>query len=209
MKSVFDPASQHWDVDSKIVAALERLAEAIRVLLWTENRETRLSPIQMQFLVHCFFQPRERRTISQLAEFFNLTPATVSDAVRVLETKGFLTRESDPDDRRVAYLNLTPSGEAIADRVSLWAEPMRRSLEGIDASKKLATMETLMEMIAKLYEWRVISVAQMCIVCGNFHENPSSDETAPYYCALREQPIEANQLRLSCPGHRLLRGTAR
>jgi len=209
MKSVFHPASQHEDVDSKIVAALERLAEAIRVLLWTENRDTHLSPIQMQFLVHCFFQPRERRTISQLAEYFNLTPATVSDAVRVLETKGLLTRASDPNDRRVAYLNLTPLGEAVADRISLWAEPMRRSLEGIDEEKKITTMHTLMEMIAQLYEMRVISVAQMCIVCSHFQRNPSPDEAAPYFCSLRNQPLEVSHLRLSCPAHRSLGGVCR
>lgn len=206
MKSVFHPASQHGDVDSKIVAALERLSEAIRTLLWTENRETHLSPIQMQFLIHCFFQPRERRTVSQLAEYFHLTPATVSDAVRVLETKGLLKREPDPDDRRIAYLNLTPAGIALADRVSFWAEPIRRALEGIENSKKLATMETLMEMIARLYEMRVISIAQMCIICANFHENPSPTENAPYYCALRGQPMEVNHLRLDCPAYRSLRG---
>lgn len=206
MKSVFDPASQHGDVDSKIVAALERLAEAIRTLLWTENRATRLSPIQMQFLVHCFFQPRERRTVTQLAEHFHLTPATVSDAVRILETKGLLKREADPDDRRIAYLNLTPAGTILAARVSFWAEPMRRALEGIEDSKKLATMETLMEMIARLYEMHVISVAQMCLVCANFHENPSPTENAPYYCALRGQPMEIGHLRLDCPAHRSLRG---
>lgn len=52
MDSVFNPASQHGDVDAKIVAALERLGQAFRILLREKAREHNLSPIGAPFLVY-------------------------------------------------------------------------------------------------------------------------------------------------------------
>ncbi len=52
MGSVFDPSSQHGDVDAKIVAALERLGQVFRVLLREKAQEHKLSPIQARFLVY-------------------------------------------------------------------------------------------------------------------------------------------------------------
>ncbi|MBM3213876.1 winged helix-turn-helix transcriptional regulator [Candidatus Poribacteria bacterium] len=206
MRSIFDPAAQHSDVDSKVVAALERLSEAFRILLWMENRETRLSPIQMQFLVHCLYQPAENRTVGSLAEYFGLTPATVSDAVRVLEAKGYVGRQQDALDRRVVHLYLTADGRTVAQRVSGWAEPMRKALADISQDQKLVAMEVLMGMIANLFHSGVISVANMCLLCANLAANASGDEDAPYWCSLRDQPVHASDLRLNCASHRSLYG---
>jgi hypothetical protein len=58
MPSIFDVKKQHHDVDSKIAAALERLSQAFRVLLWEKNKDYNLSPIQIQLLVYRSFTRR-------------------------------------------------------------------------------------------------------------------------------------------------------
>ena len=108
MGSLFDPSAQHDDVDARIVAALERLSQVFRVRLGEEARQRNLSPIQAQLLIYLLHHDVELRRVSQLAREFDLTQATVSDAVASLETKGLVRREQWPDDRRVVTLRLTP-----------------------------------------------------------------------------------------------------
>jgi hypothetical protein len=50
-KSSFDLEHQNSKIESKIVASLERISEAFRVLLWNESKENSLSPIQIQILI--------------------------------------------------------------------------------------------------------------------------------------------------------------
>lgn len=53
-KSAFDIHNQNTNTDSKIIASLERIAQAFRVLLWNESKEFSLSPIQIQVLIFLF-----------------------------------------------------------------------------------------------------------------------------------------------------------
>ena len=124
MGSVFDLSAQHDDVDAKIVAALERLSQVFRVRLREEAWACDLSPTQAQFLIYLLYHDVELRRVSQLAREFDLTQATVSDAVASLETKKLIQREQWPEDRRVLTLRLTPDGEKLATTLSTWADPV-------------------------------------------------------------------------------------
>ncbi len=199
--SPFDPEAQHEHVDAKIVAALERLSQALRVLLWEVATETGLSPIQIQFLVYLRFLPGRTCRVGDLARRFDLTPATVSDAVRTLATKGLLSRVPDPDDRRARLLALTPAGREVADRLAGWAGVLQEHLVGYSEAEKLTVMRFLMDLIARLQVAGVITVAKMCITCRFFaperHDNPE----APHHCVLLDRPLRLHQLRLDCPEH--------
>lgn len=59
-KSPFDLSHQNLTVDSKIVAALERISQAFRVLLWNESKELSLSPIQIQVLIFLLYHSDEK-----------------------------------------------------------------------------------------------------------------------------------------------------
>jgi DNA-binding MarR family transcriptional regulator len=128
LRSVFDLSAQHDDVDARIVAALERLSQVFRVRLREEAWERDLSPTQAQFLIYLLYHDVELRRVSQLAREFDLTQATVSDAVAALETKGLVKRDQWPEDRRVVTLRLSPDGEKLATTLSRWADPVREHL---------------------------------------------------------------------------------
>ena len=55
-------------------------------------------------------------TPSQLAASMKTTTGRVSTLLSALEKKGQITRESDPDDRRVVHVNLTEAGRERAER---------------------------------------------------------------------------------------------
>ncbi|HMR57867.1 MAG TPA: MarR family winged helix-turn-helix transcriptional regulator, partial [Cyclobacteriaceae bacterium] len=115
-KSPFDIKYQNEDVDGRIVAAMERIAQAFRVLLWNESKALSLSPIQIQILIFLNFHAEVKRKVSYLANEFNMTKATISDSIKVLEQKKFIRKEFEPHDTRSFVIHLTARGLEIAKR---------------------------------------------------------------------------------------------
>ncbi len=197
----FDPSSQHGDVDKKIVAALERLSQAYRVLLQEEAQGRGLSPIQARFLVHLLYHSDELGRVGRLAEEFGLSQATVSDAVGTLEAKGMVRREPWPRDRRVATLRLTPAGEEAAAGLSGWADVVEEQLGSFAPEEKEAAMRFLMRLISALQGAGVITVARMCVTCRFFRPNAHLGSASPHHCALLDLPLSGADLRTDCPEH--------
>ena len=59
---------------------------------------------------------RGTMTPSQLASSLKASSGRISTVLSALEKKGQITRESDPDDRRVVHVNLTEAGRERAER---------------------------------------------------------------------------------------------
>jgi DNA-binding MarR family transcriptional regulator len=204
--SLFDPSAQHHDVDARIVAALERLSQVFRVRLREEARRRNLSPIQAQFLVYLLHHDVELRRVSQLAREFDLTQATVSDAVASLETKGLLRREQWPEDRRIVSLRLTPEGDGLATSLSNWADPIREHVEGFSQGERETAMGFLMELAGSLQRSGLITVARMCVTCRFFRRDVRPGEASPHHCGLLNVPLGGSDLRVDCPEHEVLVG---
>lgn len=203
MTSIFDLQHQHDDIDSKIAAALERLSQAFRVLLWEKTKSHNLSPIQIQILVHLLYHSEEPATIGRIAAQFSLTPATVSDAVKTLAQKALVVRAALKSDRRTTSVNLTTSGRKIAEKLAIWANIIRDNISRFDESDRLVVMRFLMELIEALQGAGVISVARMCITCRFFQSNANPASETPYHCQLMDKPLANSALRLDCPEHEL------
>jgi DNA-binding MarR family transcriptional regulator len=201
--SVFDPSTQHGDIDKKIVASLERISQVFRVLLRGEAQERDLSPIQAQFLVYLLHHRAALRRVSQLAREFDLTRATVSDAVGSLEKKGLIRRASWPDDKRVTTLRLTPTGEHTARELAAWANVVDEHLKGCSSQEKEAVMRFLMGLIGSLQKSGLITVARMCITCRFFRPDAHPGGNSPHHCALLDVPLSGSDLRADCPEHEL------
>ena len=201
--SVFEPSSQHGDVDKKIVASLERLSQVFRILLRGEAQKRGLSPIQAQFLVHLLHHGAALRRVSQLAREFDLTRATVSDAVGSLEKKGLISREPWPNDKRVTALRLTPTGEHTARELAAWANVVEEHLKGCAPEEKEAVMRFLMGLIGSLQKSGLVTVARMCVTCRFFRPDAHQGGSSPHHCELLDVPLSGSDLRIDCPEHRV------
>ena len=90
MASIFDPNAQHDQVRFKIIAGLDRISQALRSMMWEQGKTLGLTPIQMQCLVFLNYHSDKKRRAGQLAREFDVTPATVSQAISILIKKGFI-----------------------------------------------------------------------------------------------------------------------
>ncbi len=182
MPGVFDLNEQHEDIDSKLIVSLERLAQALRVMVWEVAKQEGLSPIQAQVLIHLRYHQNCR--LSDLAKRFDLTKATLSDAVKTLEAKALLERRTDLEDARASYLKLTSQGKKVVQSIERWAERAKGGLIGIDQKTKQETLLLVMQIIENLQNAGVMSVARMCTTCRFLVQEPS------YYCRLLNKPLK-------------------
>ncbi len=195
MTSAFDPKNQELNIESKIVVALERISEAFKVSLWNENKKYGLSPIQLQILTFLLFHSQELRTISHLAKEFNSTKASISDSVKTLETKKMLTREKSSEDFRIFIINLTEQGKVIAENASSFAEHIEQIVSEINTEKKEILLDSLLNIIHKLYMEGIISIQRMCLTC-NYYIKPVKDQAGS--CSLLDFSIKNSEIRVDC-----------
>lgn len=195
--SDFDTENQ--STESKIVASLERISQAFRVLLWQESKEHTLSPIQIQVLIFLLHHDPGKRKVSHLASEFNMTKATISDSVKVLEQKELIYKEFETHDSRSQIIHLTSKGKEIAEQTSVFAKEIRIPVEEMNRDDKENLMLSLFNIIRHLNRANVITVQRMCTTCAYYQ----SENGSPF-CKLINQNLEILDLKIDCPEHQPL-----
>lgn len=199
-RSDFDLANQNQSTESKIVASLERIAQAFRVLLWQESKEFSLSPIQVQVLIFLLYHSDEKRKVSYLADEFNMTKATISDTIKTLEQKSLITKEYEPHDTRSYIIHLTRKGEEIAGKTSLFTKEIRTPVDQLHPDDKENLLLSLLNIIRHLNRSEIITIQRMCMTCSYYR---SSDEGQKHFCNLLNQNLHVTDLRIDCTEHQL------
>ena len=72
------------------------------------------------------FTLHQRSSMSQkeLAESLNMTPPSITSAIRKMEQEGYIRRRQDESDQRVMRLGLTEKGAACVENVKRVADEM-------------------------------------------------------------------------------------
>jgi DNA-binding MarR family transcriptional regulator len=191
--SVFNLKQQNSNLDNKIVAGLERLSQVFKVLLWEKAKQHGLSPIQIQLLIFIQHHSADKSTISYLAQEFNVTKPTISDAVKVLEQKKMIKKQADEVDTRSYNIQLTAAGKSIISDTEHFVNPITEIIAEIRQPEKLVLWENITKLITQLHQSGAISVQRTCHYCKHF----SSKNKAPY-CKLLEQKLLPQDIRIDC-----------
>ncbi|MCS6905230.1 MAG: MarR family transcriptional regulator [Bacteroidia bacterium] len=194
--SDFDLNYQNTNIESKIVAALERIAEVFRVILWGASKKSKLSPIQIQILVFLLFHSNNQKKVSYLAQEFNMTKATISEALKKLEEKNLVYREPSIEDARSFVVNLTSTGKKIAQEMSLFTQQINEVVNKLSKQEKENLLLTLLKIIKSLNELGVISIQRMCMNCIHYEFMPNSNT---HFCHLLNHELATHELRIECP----------
>lgn len=193
-----DHSSQptYKQLDTKIVSALERVSEVFRIMLWNHAKSTGLSPIQIQILIYIRHHKEHLRRVVHLAHDFNLTKATISDAVKSLEEKELITKMQDPADARSQVLKLTVKGNKLAMNLASFADPLKAQLERVDTASKAKFYEMLLDMLHGLIDTEVINMQRMCQTCSFFEP----DDTGGH-CVFLKKHLTPGEYKVDCPAH--------
>ncbi|HEX9023834.1 MAG TPA: MarR family transcriptional regulator [Geobacteraceae bacterium] len=98
---------------------------------------------------HILFEIRRRGSPSmqQVAEELGMDVTTFSRQAKSLEAKGLIVRRVSPEDRRVALLGLTPSGENVLGRIDRY---MADRIERLFSSMSPFERETVIRSLGLL-----------------------------------------------------------
>ncbi len=192
--SIFDLSFQHDDLASKITAGLERISVAFRTLLWEHAKVIGLSPIQIQILIFIAYHQEQLCNITQLAQEFNLTKPTVSDAVKVLVKKKLVEKNHSIADKRAYTLFLTTEGKKVVAETENFAHPVQQIIENFGATEKELLWKSLSQLIFTLNQQGVITVQKTCFGCRYYQKQQDG-----HFCQLLQKPLADKDIRLDCP----------
>ena len=191
----FDIEKQTTDLTSKLVSSLELFSQVFRINLWDLQKEHKISPIQIQILIFIHYHKKELCTVTELADEFNMTKATVSDSVRVLEKKGFLSKEKDSEDHRISYIKLTSDGKNVLEHFGSYSSELYKSIDKLPDQSKTIIFKSFVSIISELQKNNVINERRMCSNC--FYYSPSGKTN--YTCNLLEEVFSQEKFRMDCP----------
>lgn len=193
-ESMFNPSQQEKDTSGKIVAGLERISEAFKVLLWDKAKQLKLSPIQIQILIFIAYHKDALCNVSQLAKEFNVTKPTVSDAIKALDAKGFILKDYSSADSRSYTIVLSTAGKAIVAETEHFASPFQQALQQLPEEALESVFEHLSKLIYSLNQSGILTVQRTCYGCTFYHPTASGD-----FCNLLQKELLTTDIRLDCP----------
>ena len=185
-------------INQTIVHVLEKLYQVQRSLLWDVGKVENLSPVQMQFMIYLEKNPPDLCKVSVLAREFDLTKATVSDAITSLENKSLIVKVMEKTDKRSFYIQLSPKGKKVVKRVSKWADTIQSKIESFDGNEKKVVLVFLMELLKALFDEGAINVPRLCITCNNFERDIKPSSTQPHRCGLTGKYVSDINLNIGC-----------
>ncbi|MEO4043186.1 MarR family transcriptional regulator [Hoeflea sp. CAU 1731] len=159
-----------------IRALMNRLARLDAAETWGDD----LNPAQISALEYLSCANRFSRAPSQVAEYLGTTRGTMSQTLKALMRKGYVTEtRSDADKRSIRY-DLTERGVAVTTRPAALAEAID-ALPG-DCQKNLA--DTLSTLVKSRLTARGGRAFGLC--CGCAHHCTTADGA---FCALLSLPL--------------------
>jgi DNA-binding MarR family transcriptional regulator len=191
--SVFNLENQNSNLDNKIVAGLERLSQVFRILLWDKAKEHSLSPIQIQLLIFIQHHSVDKTTISYLAQEFNFTKPTISDAIKILEQKKLIKKFTDRIDTRSYTIQLTTTGKKIVTETENFANPLTTMIAQTNETDKMVVWQNISNLIIQLNKLNIISVQRTCFNCKHYET-----KNKIHFCNLLNHKLETNDIRIDC-----------
>ncbi len=189
--SVFNLKYQNSNLDGKIVAGLERISQVFKTLLWEKSKKHNLSPIQIQLLIFIAYHGKEKTTVSYLSHEFNLTKPTISDTIKTLEQKKYITKTIDQKDTRSYSIELTEIGREIVLETENFVNPLMEIISNSKYGDKVVLWNNITHIINQLNDLKIISVQRTCFKCIFFSNKES-------YCNLLNKKLLSEEIRIDC-----------
>ncbi len=185
--------------EQSILVGLSKVSLALKSQSWQDAGSSGVSPTQAQILALLQAKGNQGMRLSEVATGLGVTPATASDAVRVLDRKGLVLKMRSTEDARAISIVLTPQGRQLAERTSCWSDLLLGAVDELSEPEQTVFLGGLTKMIRKLQESGQIPIAKMCVTCRFFQPNLYPDDNKPHHCDFVNAPFGDRDLRIECP----------
>ncbi|MER3438909.1 MAG: MarR family transcriptional regulator [Chloroflexota bacterium] len=184
-------------IAGRLAVGLAKLGLAARHRAWEGATRAGLTPTQGQILAYLLNHPEGARP-GEISEALGVTAATVSDSAAALATKGYLSRASDPTDKRAVRLVLTDVGKDVAAAAAQWSDVLLAAVDALAPEEQIVLLRSIIKMIRALQIRGAIPIARMCVNCQYFRPYAHRDALRPHHCAFVNAPFGDADLRIDC-----------
>lgn len=193
-KSIFNTVFQQQSITSKIVVGLERISEVFKSLLWDYAKTKGISPIQIQILIFIAYHKSEFCKVSYLANEFNVTKPTISDAVKVLHQKKLVEKFHTETDNRSYTIGLTINGEKMVAETEKFTLPIEEEVNKIDNSELEILYKSINGLIYNLHKSGILTIQRTCFACKFYNKKDNN-----HFCDFLNKELIIKELRVDCP----------
>lgn len=172
----------------------------MRSQAWSRALAEGLTPTQADILSLLHSRPAALR-LSVIAEQLAISPATASDSVSTLVSKGLVEKIKAHDDRRAISLSLSRKGQELADNFANAGQFLSLSLAMLDPKDRSDLLALLVKLIKAMQERGDIPAMRMCITCDYYRPNEDAASGLPHYCNLVKAPFADDSLKIDCADH--------
>jgi len=181
---------------TKIYDYIERIAELQRADSRRCTAEFGLQPVQLEVLHYLSICNQFSNTAKALTEYLGQTKGTVSQTLKILENKGYLSKISDLKDGRIIHLQVTDSAHQVLQKV-IPSPLFNSAFKGLTEQKNAQIESSLRELLQALMGSSNMKTFGVCHTCRyNTHLGGSE-----YYCELLKVPLQQSSEQLICIEH--------
>jgi len=171
---------------------IERLANLLRQETRLEGQSLGLQPIQQEALYYLSTCNRYSDTTLAVTEFLGLTKGTVSQSLKILESKALIVKVKDKSDKRITHLKVTESGRDFLARTCP-PQKFNDAITVLSFNEQHQTKALLQKVLSNYQQATGRNAFGVCQYC-KFNKK-TSDGTL---CGLTKEVLSSNDIILIC-----------
>ncbi len=181
---------------NQIYDYIERLGNLLRTDSRRGGAEHGLPPVQLEALHYLSLCNRYSDTPMATTEYLGQTKGTVSQTLKVLEKKGFLTKVADDNDKRVIHLKVSRMGDKLLQKFI----PSRQFVDACEQlseqsqTKIVACLKELLQTTQRTNGMKTFGVCHTC----RYNQKKKNKH---YFCKLTQEPLSSDEIQLICREH--------
>lgn len=175
---------------------IERLSNLLRNEFRREGGVFGLQPIQLEALHYLSKCNRYSDTPMAVTEYLGQTKGTISQSLKILENKGFITKHADVNDKRMTHLRVTASGENLVS-TAIPVPLFTNSGQSLDEKSQQRIVVALKDLLHAVQRSNGMKSFGVCSSC-RYNQRDSEEN---YFCGLTKEFLTAQDIQLICREH--------
>lgn len=178
----------------KTASLIERLGNLLRSKEREFGSASGLQSVHVQILFYLSQCNRYSNTPGGVTEFIGSTKGTISQSINLLETKEFIYKIPDNEDRRVIHLELTEKGREFIES-QFPPDEFSNSLDIFNKEESEVLTKLLTKLLIHLQKRNNGRIFGVCNTCKYFNLKGLGRS---HQCGLTQEPLSEDESQLIC-----------
>ncbi len=183
--------------NTNLYALIERIGNLLRTEIRKAGIDLGLQPVHLQALSYLAKCNRYSDTPAAVTDYLGATKGTVSQTLKVLEKKAYITKVADAGDKRVQHLQVSESGhQVLASCIPPSAfHKAGDTIDEMDCNQLADLLTRMLREMQKANHSKTFGVCKSCYLY-RFGETQN-------YCGLTQEALSQSDSEKICREHTL------